>query len=181
MSQFIVNLKIECGVIRLGVGLFETYLPEIKAEQRLAIEELRLALYSMQMIFIRDHLPKIENILYPALPNRNRETFDVEAAKIDKGRTSLLQLRASIDKYNYDPQTLSAVEWRLSTFIDQIHWHLDFVDKLVKLAEQVLSADEKTDLIEKQKKICASKTCDAAKDPLFILKKLRKSKGLPAA
>jgi hemerythrin-like domain-containing protein len=188
MTPFTNYLRKECELIMSGVELLKVYATDLEAGIMANVEDLRMAVYAMQIAFETSHVSKEESLLYPAVTDTNELTSESEKFlkrnifEHEKGRHSLLSLRLAIDDYGRDPSEPGRLLWHLNDLINHVSSHLELEDeRLFSIADRTLDRPtQKSLLFEAQKLECAP-GMDHLRASKQIFNQLRKAKGMQVA
>jgi len=191
MPLFTNHLKKESELIRLGLGLFEAYLKDLSQGKNIATEDMRMAVFAMQIAFESSHLAKEESILFPALKNSKlwktlsseiQNILELNMTEHEKSRKCLLDLRLGIDIYDQESRHTKTVVWCLEDFISHLKGYLEKEETdLLNIADQVLDSSDQKKLLQSAQNFELAQGIDQLRGPRLIFNRLRKARGMTAA
>ena len=191
MPVFTSHLRKESELIRLGLGLLTAYCNQLDEGKSVSPEDLRMAIYAMQVAYESSLLAKEENLLYPRLlspehssdlPANYREIIRANTHQHERGREYLLNLRLCVDTYERNPEQKGILSWRLADFVGHIAVHIENEEpETLRVAEKVLTSAEQKALLREAINLDQSRGHDHLQGPRLIFSRLRRSIGLTAA
>ncbi len=191
MFAFTEHLKNEMQVIHLGLSLLETYSSDLTDEKLVPPEDIRLAIYAIQIAFEETHLAKEEAFLIAKLQSsqvwnalsptdKNKITKNLEDNR--KTCKQLLDLRLFVDKYETKASQLVLLKLFLIEFVSRVTWHLENEIKTTfALADQILTSIEQKEILQRALEFGAAYSTGQICKSRLIFNRLRFSRGLPAA
>lgn len=191
MPVFTNALKKESEFIYLGLELLRAYRVDLDSGKSVTPEDLRMAVFGMQIALEKIHLAKIESILYPALV-KSEHWSDLEPEKhlcisriLEMGKTLckyLLEVRMGIDEFEYNLLQRGLVSWHLGEFIDYLMLYLkNEKEILFRLAEEQLNSSDQKELLDISRIFEATQGQVNLQGPKLIFDYLRASKEICAA
>ena len=191
MFAFTQHLKNEMEVILLGLSMLEIYSKDLYLEKMAPIEDIRLALYAVQISFEDTHLVKAESLLIPKLlnsqvwkelPNGKQNKITEELNEIRKSRNQLLDLRFRVDQYGINKTKINSLTFYLAEYVRRITWHLEYqIANTLALADEILTPSEQNEMLHRALSTSTSPRVEFGYKSRIILNRLRFSRGLPAA
>ena len=191
MPLFTKHLMKEGELLRLGLGLFEAYYTDLSQGKAISAEDLRMAVFAMQIAFETSHLAKEESILYPALKNskewkslpmEKKSFLDSNMAEHEKSRKCLLELRLGIDIYDQEAHQTKVITWCLEDFVSHLKNYLEKEEvELLSMAEQILDISDQKRLLQSAQNFEIAQGIDQLRGPRLIFNRLRKARGMTAA
>ena len=187
MTKFTTHLKNEGNLIRTGLDLLKGFSDNLLQSKPVSIQDVRIAVYAMQIAFEKVYLVKKESVLFPALiSSSNWSTLPQELQDYihhfrhqnEKGRTVLLKVRACIDDHEQKTCPAGVVGLLLAEFVDHLSHYLHEAEAtLLNLAESILNPNEQSALYHHAREIEFAQGLDQLRGPRLIFSQLQKKVG----
>lgn len=107
MPIFTEHLRKESDVIQFGLNQLSKARRAIIEGREPNIEDLRVIIYALRLLFKRSHIPKLESLLYPEidpslLDDEGFEHFNEQTEKLYNGQAKLqlMRLQLALDGFN---------------------------------------------------------------------------------
>jgi hemerythrin-like domain-containing protein len=154
--SLLAHLRKEADLIRSGLELLLTYRQDLQSQGKQSCEELRMIVFALQILFENLHLTKEKSILFPALRNaelfqslplQTKHNLDLILQTHETLKKYLLELRLSVDEYNYNAKTQVLLSWRIEEFVNYAMLYLEEENEILfSLSEKILAQQEQQNL-----------------------------------
>lgn len=156
MPIFTEHLRKESDVIQFGLSQLTKARKSILGGQEPRVQDLRVITYALRLLFKLTHVPKLENLLYPAIDPSQMdddgfERFSEQTEKLYNGQAKLqlMRLQLALDGFS-DHSSRDELARCMEDCAHCIQHILDHErDVVLPLAERSLSVEEQNELYTK--------------------------------